>query len=76
METENQFPDEFYRERRVWPFSKMPEGDSRHYDDYSEYRSALAAAHMVGKRKGWKFRGKWIAAKDEKPAYGLIARMQ
>lgn len=71
---QEQIPDEFYSERRTWPFSQAAINTAFRYGDQVEFLRASKAAHVVGKRKGFKFRSKWLTPDDAAP-YGLIVRM-
>ena len=53
-----------------WPFKDMEVGQHVKIHDFGLWPKALRAAHALGKKRGWKFRG------VKNKTFGFIQRVQ
>lgn len=71
------------RDRRVWPFKRMHDGDVVKINKPEDWPAACNAAHAVGNHKRWKFSCIWkkpstaqIKAGANPEGCGMIYRTQ
>lgn len=56
--------EEKQKQRHSWPLDEMSVGDCLEIKDKTKWPQASKYAHVVGKRKGWKFTTVWLEEKN------------